>query len=226
MTSPTTAALLAQLRAFDTPTVSNAIESLALRNPTEGYLGREVRCLTPELGAMVGYAITVTIDNSSPQRSPAAKGVGAFYQALAAAPKPAVVVMQDVSARPSHSCHLGDIVSSNCKRLGAVGVVTDGAIRDLKGIQEVGFHVFASGLTASRGIYQWMDVNVPVTLSGTAIHPGDIVHADASGVVTVPAAALEKLAAACLAVREKEQALKDFAASPEFSLPGLLARLK
>jgi regulator of RNase E activity RraA len=226
MTNPTTAALLAQLRGFDTPTVSNAIESLNVRAATEGYLGREVRCLTPELGVMVGYAVTVTIDNASPQRSPAAKGVGAFYRALAAAPKPAVVVMQDVSVRPSHSCHLGDIVSSICKRLGAVGVVTDGAIRDLKGIQEVGFHVFASGVTPSRGVYQWMDVNVPVTLSGVTLRPGDVIHADANGVVTVPAAALDRLAAACLAIREKEQALKDYAGSPEFSLDGLLARLK
>jgi regulator of RNase E activity RraA len=117
-------------------------------------------------------------------------------------------------------------VSSICKRLGAVGVVTDGAIRDLKGIQEVGFHVFASGVTPSRGVYQWMDVNVPVTLSGVTLRPGDVIHADANGVVTVPAAALDRLAAACLAIREKEQALKDYAGSPEFSLDGLLARLK
>ncbi|HEX7926531.1 MAG TPA: RraA family protein [bacterium] len=221
-----TAQVLHQLRTFDTPTVSNAIESLAVRNPTEGYLGRDVRCMTPELGAMVGYAVTVTIDNTSPARNPQAVGVQAFYKALAAAPKPAVIVIQDLSAHPSHSCHIGDVVSSMSKRLGAVGVVTNGAVRDLKGIQEVGFHVFAAGITPSRGIYQWISVNVPVTLSRVTIQPGDLLHGDANGIVTVPPATLDRLPAACVAVREKEQAMKDFANSPEFTLDGLLQRLK
>jgi regulator of RNase E activity RraA len=226
MASPASPDLLNQLRAFDTPTVSNAIETLAARNPTEGYLGRDVRCMTPELGAMVGYAVTVTIDNTSPSRNPQAVGVQAFYRALAAAPKPAVVVIQDVSAHPSHSCHIGDVVSSLSKRLGAIGVVTNGAVRDLKGIQEVGFHVFAAGLTPARGIYQWVQVGIPVTVSRVTIQPGDLIHGDANGVIVVPPAALDRLAGACVAVREKEQALKDYANSPEFTLEGLLARLK
>lgn len=217
---------LTLLRGFDTPTVSNAVEGLNLRHPTEGHLGRDIQCYTPELGVMAGYAVTATIDNSRRERTPDAKGVQAFYRALAEAPKPAVVVMQDVSDRPGHSCHFGDIVCLLCKRLGAVGMVTDGAFRDLAGIRQWSFHVFANGRVASRGLYQWIDVNVPVTLSGTTINPGDLVHGDENGVITVPADAVGRLPEAALAVREKEAGTTAYGLSPYFSLEGLLERLK
>jgi 4-hydroxy-4-methyl-2-oxoglutarate aldolase len=225
-TSPLSPAELEQLRTFDSATVCNAVEALGVRSPLEGYMGREITCFTPGLGTMVGYAVTATIDNSSPQRNPAAKGVQAFYRALAAAPKPAVVVLQDVSARPSHSCHFGDVVSLVCKRLGAVGIVSNGAFRDLDGIGAVGIHVFAAGRVPARGIYQWMDINVPVTLGGLPVQPGDLIHGDSNGVVTIPPAAAHQVAHAALAVRDKEQATRDYVRSLEFTLEGFLNRPK
>jgi regulator of RNase E activity RraA len=71
-----------------------------------------------------------------------------------------------------------------------------------------------------------MQVGSPVTLSRVTIQPGDLIHGDANGVVVVPAPPRDPLAGACMAVREQEQALKDFAHSPEFTLDRLLDRLK
>ncbi len=88
---------LAQLAHIDTPTVSNAIEGFGVRPPPEGHMGEDIRCLTPEFGPMVGYAVTATICNDTPQRDPSARGIAALYEALANAPKPAVVVLHDVS---------------------------------------------------------------------------------------------------------------------------------
>ena len=69
-------------------------------------------------------------------------------------------------------------------------------------------------------------MGIPVTVSRVTIRPGDLLHGDANGVITVPAEALDRLPAACIAVREKEQGMKDYANSPDFTLAGLLDRLK
>ena len=54
------------LRAVDTPTVCNAIERFGVRGRVEGFLGMDIRSLTPELGTMLGYAVTVTVDSTTP----------------------------------------------------------------------------------------------------------------------------------------------------------------
>ena len=64
----------------------------------------------------------------------------ALWDALAATPKPAVLVFQDVSPTATHSVHLGDVMATIGVRLGAVGLVTDGAVRDLEGIRPLRFH--------------------------------------------------------------------------------------
>ena len=217
---------LAQLAGIDTPTISNAIEGFAVRNPTVGHMGADIRCLTPHFGPMVGYAVTVTLDNASPERDPGAAGIKALYTALAEAPKPAVVVFQDVSTDRLRSCHLGDGMSALFQRLGAVGALTNGNIRDLKGIKALGFRIFAAGEVASRGLLQVMRVNVPVELSGAQITPGDLIHADDNGAITVPLELVGKLAEAALAVRQKESVLHDYALSPDFTIEGLLERMK
>ena len=216
---------LQALLAFDTPTLSNAVESFNVKSQVEGYAGKALQCFTPERGVMAGYAVTATIDNATPQRRPDAAGVQAFYKALAAAPKPAVVVLQDVSGNPTHACHFGDLVSLFCKRLGAVGMVSDGGFRDLEGINGVGVHVFATGQVASRGLYQWVEVNVPVDICGMRVNPGDLLHGDANGLINVPKAIAGGLPEAAQAVISKEQGLSELGNSPDFSLEALLAKL-
>lgn len=217
---------LEALRGVDSPTLANAIELLGVRHPTQGYMSREIRCYTPERGPMVGHAVTATIDNASPEALPHAQGVAAFFRALAAAPKPAVVVLQDVSGRPLHACHFGDIIATVCKRLGAVGAVSDGGFRDLDGIRQVGFHVFAAGLVPARGIYQWVDVNVPVRVGGLQVRPGDLLHGDANGLISAPGDAVDRALEAVASVRQKEQGRLDYANSPDFTLEGLLESLR
>ena len=51
---------------IDSPTVSNAIEAFGVRDPTDGYASLELRCLFPDLGPMVGYAVTCTADSTTP----------------------------------------------------------------------------------------------------------------------------------------------------------------
>lgn len=82
----------------------------------------------------------------------------------------------------------GDLTSMIGKGLGLAGAVMDGSVRDLRGIREVGFPVFAKQWSVPNGALKDGpgEVNVPVAVGGVPVLPGDIVVADANGVVVVP----------------------------------------
>lgn len=86
-----------------------------------------------------------------------------------------------------HNALAGDFVLGMAKTLGIQGMIVDGVIRDKAASIELGFPVFckgtvpAAGRKASRG-----QVNVPIQCGGVIVNPGDLIVADADGVVVVP----------------------------------------
>ena len=216
---------LSELRAVDSPTVANAIEAFKVRDDTQGFLGMDIPCHTPEFGVMVGYAVTATANSMAPGRSRDRRGLMRLFEAVAAAPKPSVLVIKEVGPKPTHSCFLGDVIATVTKRLGAIGIVTDGGVRDLEGVKPLGYHVFAAGFVVAHGTFNIEEVGIPVVVSGTTVRPGDLIHGDASGVTTIPLEIADKLYAECLKVREREMALRDFATSKDFTLEALRQRL-
>ena len=216
---------LAELRAMDSPTVANAIEAFKVRDDTQGFLGMDVRCHTPEFGVMLGYAVTATANSMAPARVRDRKGHFRLFEAVAAAPRPSVLVIKDVGPRRTHACFLGDVIATITKRLGAIGIVTDGGVRDLEGVTPLGYHVFAAGVVVAHGTFNIEEVGVPVEISGTVVKPGDLIHGDASGVTTIPLEIADKLYAECLKVREREAALRDFATARDFTLDALRQRM-
>jgi regulator of RNase E activity RraA len=213
---------LERLKGIDTPTLSNAIELYQVRDRTTGYLGRNVRCLFPELGTMVGYAVTVTADSTTPGPPPGREGFIRWLRALEAAPKPIVVVIKDISARPELSCHFGEVMSTLARRLGAVGLVTDGGVRDLLEAKALGFHYFAAGAVCSHGNPVLVETNVPVEIDGVTINPGDLIHADLNGVLIVPTEVVPQVFDGVEQVRRRERRVMDYASSPDFTLDGLV----
>jgi 4-hydroxy-4-methyl-2-oxoglutarate aldolase len=216
---------LAELRAMDSPTVANAIEAFKVRDDTQGFLGMDVPCHTPEFGVMLGYAVTSTANSMAPGRARDRKGHFRLFEAVAAAPKPSVLVIKDVGPRRTHACFLGDVIATITKRLGAIGIVTDGGVRDLAGVTPLGYHVFAAGFVVAHGTFNIEEVGIPVEISGTTVRPGDLIHGDASGVTTVPLEIADKVYAECLKVREREAGLRDFATAREFTLDALRQRM-
>lgn len=225
MTIRLTAGQLEELRSVDSPTVANAIEVFKVRDDSEGYMGMDISCLTPEFGVMVGYAVTVTADSTTPGRARNRQGHVKVYDALAASPKPAVLVVQNVGSNRTHACFMGDVIATLAHRLGAIGIVTNGGVRDLDGVRPLGFHVFAAGLVVAHGTFNFIDAGVPVDLSGVRVKPGDLIHGDASGVTTVPLQVADKVYGECLKLREREAALRDYAHNQDFTLEGLKAKL-
>ncbi|MDR5753101.1 MULTISPECIES: RraA family protein [unclassified Caballeronia] len=81
---------------------------------------------------------------------------------------------------------MGDIMASYAESLGVQGLVIDGAIRDVGALSQRDFPVYARGVT-HRGPYKHGpgEINVPVTVGGMVVHPGDIVVGDEDGVLAI-----------------------------------------
>jgi regulator of RNase E activity RraA len=224
MSLPLTDEQLSTLREIDTPTICNAIERFNARGRVEGFLGMDIRCLLPELGSMVGYAVTATVDSTTPEATQDEGAWRAWVEAMAAAPKPMVLVFQDVGPQPRKSAHFGEVMATLSKRLGVVGLVTDGGVRDILEVKRLGLHYFAAGLVPSHGRPRLLEINVPVTLDGVRIEPGDLVHGDINGVTLIPLAIAGQVIEAAGRVRQDEAEALAYLNGPEFSPEGYLKR--
>jgi 4-hydroxy-4-methyl-2-oxoglutarate aldolase len=212
---------LAALAAIDSPTVANAIERFRVRRRVDGYADRDLRCAFPHLGTMAGYAVTCTADSTKEGRADGAGLIG-LWSALEAAPRPAVLVIKDVGPDPRRGCHMGEIMATTAKALGAVGCVSDGGLRDVREVEALGgFHYFCPGFVVSHGQPVILDVNVPVEVHGLSIEPGDLLHGDVNGLLVVPEAISADVAAACAEVRREERALLDLITTPGFTVEKL-----
>jgi len=215
---------LAALRQFDTPTICNAIETFNVRGRVEGFCGMDIRCLSPDLGVMLGYAVTLTVDSTTPAAPSDNRVWYDWMAAMAASPQPVVLVLQDVGPQPRKSAHFGEVMGTLARRLGAVGVVTNGGLRDLAEVRSLGVHYFGAGVVPSHGQPRLLAVNVPVAIDGAPIQPGDLLHGDLNGVTVVPRAIAGQVAAAATAIRADEAALLAYIQSSAFSIDGFFER--
>lgn len=219
--TPLTPQEIEDLRAMDTPTVCNAIETFKVRGRLEGFLGMDIRCLLPDLGSMVGYAVTATVDSTTPDAPMDEFAWLQWMQAMQASPKPAILVFKDIGPQPRRSAHLGEVMGTLAKRLGVIGIVTDGGVRDILELRLLKFHCFAAGLTPSHGNPRLVEFNCPVFIDGVQIQSGDLLHGDINGVTVIPLGIASQVAAAAARVRQREAEQMAFINSAEFTIEGL-----
>ena len=179
--------VLKALGEFDSPTISNAIEHFKVRDAVTGYTSTELRCQFPDQKPTVGYAVTCTGDTTSP-RGKEPMRLDMLLDAVQAAPKPAVLVIKYVGPDRLRSCFVGDMFCTVLHKLGVVGLVTDGGCRDKSGVRErtPGFQIFSPGWVVSHGYGVYLDVGITVSICGLTIQPGDLLHGDENGLLTVP----------------------------------------
>ena len=209
----------------DTATIANAVEPFNFRSNTEGFMGMDVSCMFPDLGVMVGQAVTVTLDTTTHGRKHDRNVRYELFEAIEIAPNPVVIVMKNIGSRESHSCHFGDGLATICSRLGAVGVVTDGGVRDIDTVYEMNFHYFAPGVVPAHGNFGFHEVGVPVEISGVTIEPGDIIHGDVNGVVMIPPNRVDDVISESHRVLKKESELREWVSTEEFSIENLRKRI-
>ena len=211
---------LEALRNITTPTIANAIEVFNIQPRNVGFMTPDIRCILPELGTMVGYAVTCTIRADQPPGRGREVSRPDWWDYIVSIPEPRVVVVQDADRQPIGSMW-GEVNGSIHKALGCIGTVTDGGVRDLDEVRAMGFHCFASCVLVSHAYVHLIDFGTPVKVGGMVVKPGDIIHGDQHGVAGIPMSIAAQIPEAVAKVEARERPLIETCQSPNFTIEKL-----
>lgn len=195
---------LLQLKRWNTPTIYNGWEQITRHDRRQFTNVDETRDFMPQMGPMVGYAVTVVCQPGNPEHqrnNPNA--VFAYREYLAGIPGPKIVVVQDLD-KPVVGSFWGEVNANIHKALGCVGTITDGAIRDVDEMTNAGFKAIASRLCVGHAFTTPVRWNCEVEVFGRRIKPGDLIHADKHGFIVIPEEDQEGLQEAARFMDENE----------------------
>jgi len=179
--------ILAKLRAVDTPTICNAIEEIEGKRRADNFTRYPVVSCNIKLPAICGYAKTGTIRAAhapTEAKDVLKKRRLDYYRYLSKPPAPSLVVIEDLDHPKGVGAYWGEVQTNIHKALGVVGALTDGSIRDLDMLAE-GFHLIGGSVGPSHAFVHMTAYDVPVTVFGLTVRPGDLVHADRHGAVVI-----------------------------------------
>ena len=184
---PLTHADLLQLKRWNTPTIYNGWEQISRRNPgKDAFNLEETRDFMPQMGPMVGYAVTLVIEPGNPRhRSDNPQGWPEYRRYVASVPGPKIVVIQDLDHPRVVGSFWGEVNSNTHRALGCVGTITDGAIRDLDEMTNAGFKALARRLCVGHAFAHPVRWNCEVQVFGRTVRPDDLIHADKHGFLVI-----------------------------------------
>ncbi|HEX6011223.1 MAG TPA: ribonuclease activity regulator RraA [Geminicoccaceae bacterium] len=185
---------MAALAAVSTASITTILLKKGLRN----VWMRGARPLLPGQPRVVGLAFTLRFvpareDLATPESWSSPRSTRAAIEAM---PEGCVAVVDAVGVADAGI--FGDILCARMRRRGVAALVTDGAVRDLAGVREVGLPVWCQGVAAPPSVagLTFVGWQEPVGCGGVAVFPDDVVVADEDGAVVIPAALVEEMAAA------------------------------
>lgn len=210
------------LKALDSCAIANAIERFHVQLRNEGYTEDGVTCRFPEMPPVLGYAMTLKVRSGAPPT----KGKVFFentdwWNVLLTVPSPRILVIQDMDRTPGVGALVGEVHAAILKSLGCIGVVTNGAVRDLPRIQPLGFQMFSGTLSVSHAYGHLVRIGGAVQIGGLEISPGDLLHGDLHGIVRVPKELAGRIPATAAALRQKEEEIIAYCQSSAFTVEGL-----
>lgn len=213
---------LKALEQFDGCTVSNAIEQFQVRTRNEGFVNGSVRCFFPQFPPRAGYAATARIRTSAtPIAGRCYYDRPEWWSYVSKTPEPRFIVVEDVDHIPGLGALFGEIHATIAKALGCTAYITNGAVRDLPGIEAAGLQVFAGSIAVSHAYAHVIEFGEPVEIGGLQIKPGDLLHGGQHGVVSVPISIAAEVPKVAEELLKTERELIDFCHSREFSFQGL-----
>lgn len=214
---------LAALRAFDTPTICNALELVAPERRALGFTTSTLICPFPDRTPMVGYARTALIKAMQPSRLSAKEQREqrfAYYRYVAGGEAPRIVVIQDTDSRPGFGCFWGEVQTAVHKALDCAGLITDGGVRDLDAIAP-DFQVLCGRVTPSHAWVHAIATGGEVDVFGMVVGHDDLIHADRHGAVVVPKEVAKEVPRAAELCGRREEPVLEVARAPDFSLERL-----
>lgn len=177
-----------RLKRWNTPTVYNGWEQITKRDITRDWFNtEETRDFMPDMGPMVGRAITVTFQPSDKKHRDTNPNAWSEYREyVAGIPGPKIVVVQDLDKPAVVGAFWGEVNSNLHRAMGCVGTITDGAIRDLDEMRNAGFKALARRLCIGHAWSTPVKWNLEVEVFGCKVRPGDLIHADKHGFLVIP----------------------------------------
>ncbi len=215
------------LRRIDTCMVANAIERFGLRLRNTGFTNAGIHCMFPDAPPMVGYAATARLHSGEPPiRGATFRDRRDFWNAVLEIPEPRILVMQDMDHPPGRGALVGDVHASILKALGCIGYLTNGAVRELPSVRSMGIQLFAGSVAVSHAYAHISEVGTPVIVGDMEVRPGDLLHGDRHGVVTVPTAIASEIPEVATRLQSAEQKIIEFCRSSSFSVAKLSEIMK
>lgn len=197
---------LLQLKRWNTPTIYNGWEAITSHDRTKGWFNaEETRDFMPQMGPMVGYAVTLVVEPSNPEHAKnAADAWSSYREYVASVPGPKIVVVQDLDKPEVVGSFWGEVNANVHRALGCVGTITDGAIRDVDEMTNAGFKGIARRLCVGHAFVTPIRWGGPVTVFGATVEPGRVVHADKHGFLVIPEDDEERVLAASVFMDQNE----------------------
>ncbi|MHC4657047.1 MAG: RraA family protein [Planctomycetota bacterium] len=185
---PLSDAELLELQRWNTPTIYNGWEQITkLDAGKDGFNREECRDFMPEMGAVVGYAVTVVIEPSNVEhRRKNPKAWSEYRRYVASVPGPKIVVVQDLDKPGTFGSFWGEVNSNIHMALGCVGTITDGGIRDLDEMRDIGYKAIARRLCVGHAYVHPIRWNCEVEVFGRTVKPGQLIHVDKHGFLVIP----------------------------------------
>ena len=168
---------------IDCPSICNAIEGFNVRPKNVGFMLPEIKGVFQDLRPVVGYAVCGVISAFRQEGRTVSRED--WWDLVASVPEPRFIVLHDID-NPPIGAYWGEVQSNIHKALGAVGVATDGTVRDLDEVHELGFQFFAKEVSVSHAYVHLVDIGIPVTVGGLTVTTGDLLHGDKHGVTSIP----------------------------------------
>lgn len=177
---------LLKLKRWNTPTIYNGWEQITKRdNAADAFNIEETHDFMPQMGPMVGYAVTVVIEPTNPEHKKNTACNDEYRKYVASVPGPKIVVVQDLDKPRVIGSFWGEVNSNMHRALGCVGTITDGSIRDVDEMTNAGFKALAQRLCVGHAHVCPVRWNCDVEVFGRKISPGQLIHADKHGFLAV-----------------------------------------
>lgn len=216
-----------QILRFDTCKVANALERLRLRLRNEGFTRPGLHCVTGGYPVVLGYAVTSRVKTADPPlRGSFHFDLLDWWSLIASRPGPLIALIQDVDHNPGQGAVLSDVHAEVLRALNCHGVITNGAVRNLPSLAEMGFPAFSQFVTASHAYIHLVDFDVPVEILGLRVKPGDLVFADVHGALVLPDDALDDIIRVTNEQATEERSIIDLCRGPAFSIASLREALR
>lgn len=179
---------LLELKRWNTPTIYNGWEQITKHDPAaDSFNIEESRDFMPQMGVMVGYAVTVVAEPSvQSHKTDGPNNPADYLRYVASVPGPKIVIVQDLDKPRVIGSFWGEVNANFHKALGCVGTITDGAIRDVDEMTNAGFKALARRLCVGHA-HSWpVRWNCEVEVFGRTVRPGQLIHADKHGFMVIP----------------------------------------